>query len=181
MIDNINHPAHYTQINGLECIDVAEQFGYNRGNAIKYLWRAGVKSKETKVEDLKKARWYVNREIGGIKDQQKRIYVASPYTKGDKIENVRASLRAGDEILRMGHIPFLPLLSHFWEAESPKPYETWLEIDLVWLRACDAVVRLPGESSGADGEVAEAKRYEIPVYYGLDELREEIEAERFKV
>lgn len=61
--DLINHPSHYTQHpSGVECITVTEHFNFNVGNAIKYLWRAGLKSKDP-IEDLKKAAWYVNREI----------------------------------------------------------------------------------------------------------------------
>lgn len=67
MSDNVNHPKHYTQINGVECIDVVENMNYNRGNAIKYIWRAGTKSKETEVEDLQKAVWYIEREIGRLR------------------------------------------------------------------------------------------------------------------
>lgn len=59
--DMINHPPHYTQLAGVECIDVTEQFNFCRGNAIKYLWRAGAKGDE--IADLRKARWYVDREI----------------------------------------------------------------------------------------------------------------------
>jgi hypothetical protein len=46
----------------VECVDVAEHYGFNVGNAIKYLWRAGLKSTDP-IEDLRKAAWYVNREI----------------------------------------------------------------------------------------------------------------------
>lgn len=61
--DPVNHPKHYTSHpSGVECVDVAEHYGFNVGNAIKYLWRAGLKS-ESPVEDLRKAAWYVNREI----------------------------------------------------------------------------------------------------------------------
>lgn len=64
--DPINHPAHHTSHpSGVECITVTEHFGFNIGNAIKYLWRAGLKNKNA-VEDLKKARWYVEREIQRI-------------------------------------------------------------------------------------------------------------------
>jgi len=60
--DPVNHPAHYTSHpSGVECITVAEHYGFNIGNAIKYLWRAGLKGGA--IEDLKKAAWYVNREI----------------------------------------------------------------------------------------------------------------------
>ena len=65
--DPINHPAHYTQKSGVECIQVTEQFNFNRGNAIKYVWRAGEKDPAKEVEDLEKAIWYINREITRIK------------------------------------------------------------------------------------------------------------------
>lgn len=59
----INHPPHYTQHpSGVECITVVEHMGFNVGNAIKYLWRAGLKTEDA-IEDLKKARWYVSREL----------------------------------------------------------------------------------------------------------------------
>lgn len=68
--DNINHPSHYTSHpSGIECIDIAEHHDFCIGNAIKYLWRAGLKSedgiskKEKQIEDLKKAIWYIKREI----------------------------------------------------------------------------------------------------------------------
>lgn len=60
--DPVNHPTHYTaHPSGVECIVVTEHFNFNVGNAIKYLWRAGLKGNA--IEDLKKARWYVDREI----------------------------------------------------------------------------------------------------------------------
>lgn len=68
--DNINHPSYYTSHpSGIECIDIAEHHDFCIGNAIKYLWRAGLKSedgiskKEKQIEDLKKAIWYIKREI----------------------------------------------------------------------------------------------------------------------
>lgn len=60
--EKVNHPAHYTQHpSGVECIDIAEHYGFNIGNCIKYIWRAGLKGDA--IEDLKKARWYLDREI----------------------------------------------------------------------------------------------------------------------
>ncbi len=60
--DNVNQPAHYKQHpSGLEAIQVTEHFNFNRGNAIKYIWRAEYKGSE--LEDLKKARFYIDREI----------------------------------------------------------------------------------------------------------------------
>jgi hypothetical protein len=62
--DPVNHPTHYLHPSGVECIDVVEHHSFLRGNAIKYLWRAGQKGNE--LEDLKKARWYVDREISNL-------------------------------------------------------------------------------------------------------------------
>ena len=62
MGDAIN-PSHYKgHPSGVECITIAEHFGFNLGNAIKYIWRAGLKS-AAPIEDLRKAVWYLNREI----------------------------------------------------------------------------------------------------------------------
>ena len=61
-MEQVNHPKHYnSHPAGIECIDVIEHFGFNIGNAMKYLWRAGLKGCRT--EDLEKAVWYINREI----------------------------------------------------------------------------------------------------------------------
>jgi hypothetical protein len=59
--DPVNHPQHYTSHpSGVECIQVTEHMNFNIGNAVKYLWRADHKNG---LEDLKKAAWYINREI----------------------------------------------------------------------------------------------------------------------
>lgn len=60
--DLINQPKHYTSHpSGVECIQITEHMSFNLGNAIKYLWRADEKG--APIEDLKKAAWYINREI----------------------------------------------------------------------------------------------------------------------
>jgi len=59
--DAVNHPTHYTKHpSGVECIQITEHMNFNVGNAVKYLWRADLKNG---LEDLEKARWYVDREI----------------------------------------------------------------------------------------------------------------------
>ena len=65
MSDPIN-PAHYRAYRGLEVIDLTEQLNFCRGNAVKYIARAGLKDPTREVEDLQKARWYIDREIGRI-------------------------------------------------------------------------------------------------------------------
>lgn len=60
--DSVNHPKHYTNHpSGIECIQVTEHMNFCLGNAVKYIWRADLKADA--IEDLKKARWYIEREI----------------------------------------------------------------------------------------------------------------------
>lgn len=60
--DNINNPKHYTNHpSGIECIQITEHMSFCLGNAIKYIWRADLKNDA--IEDLQKARWYIDREI----------------------------------------------------------------------------------------------------------------------
>ncbi len=69
MSDPVNHPPHYTEHpSGIECIQVTEHLSFCVGNAIKYLWRADLKHDDA-IEDLKKAAWYINREIERRKKQ----------------------------------------------------------------------------------------------------------------
>jgi hypothetical protein len=61
-MDVVNQPKHYTEHpSGIECIQVTEHMGFNLGNAIKYIWRCDLKLDA--IEDLKKAKWYIDREI----------------------------------------------------------------------------------------------------------------------
>lgn len=58
----VQHPEHYKQHpSGVECITITEHFGFNLGNAIKYIWRAG--HKDDAIKDLRKAQWYISREL----------------------------------------------------------------------------------------------------------------------
>jgi hypothetical protein len=72
--DNVNYPKHYTSHpSGIECIQVTEHYDFCVGNAIKYLWRAGLKKGDAKItvekeiEDLEKAKWYIDRKIQSLK------------------------------------------------------------------------------------------------------------------
>lgn len=64
MTDLVNHPLHYTSDpSGVECLEITRHRNFNVGNAIKYLWRAGLKDDSKTIEDLKKAVFYINDEI----------------------------------------------------------------------------------------------------------------------
>lgn len=64
--DPVNHPSHYKLAHGVEVIDLTELLTFNRGNAVKYLCRAGKKDPATELQDLNKALWYVQREISRV-------------------------------------------------------------------------------------------------------------------
>lgn len=67
--DTVNSPAHYTAYPGIEVIQLTEHMNFCRGNAVKYVARAGLKDKSKEVEDLEKAVWYLNREIQRLKEE----------------------------------------------------------------------------------------------------------------
>ena len=99
------------------------------------------------------------------------VYIAGPYTKGDAAVNVRNCVLAAEQVRAKGHLPIVPLLSHFWHCMSPHEYRYWMDMDLEWVELyADCVLRLPGESKGADMETALATELGKPVYYSVDEL-----------
>jgi hypothetical protein len=102
-----------------------------------------------------------------------KVYIASPYTKGDVAVNVKRQIDTFDELMTLGYAPYAPLYSHFQHMVHPRPYQDWIAIDLEWVPACDVVLRLDGESSGADGEVAFARERGIPVMFSLADLVEQ--------
>lgn len=62
--DPVNHPNHYTSHpSGVECIEISKHYCFCLGNVIKYVWRAGLKDSSSNLEDLKKARWYLDEKI----------------------------------------------------------------------------------------------------------------------
>lgn len=77
-MEKVNHPTWYnSHPSGVECIDIARHYCFAIGNAFKYLWRAGLKCEEgltsinKEIEDLEKAKWYINDRIEELKTIQK--------------------------------------------------------------------------------------------------------------
>ena len=101
-----------------------------------------------------------------------KVYIASPYRIGDKLDNVRRQIDAAEELLKLGFAPHVPLLNHFWNEIYPHDDETWLNLDLEILPMFDCVLRLEGESYGADKEVQRANKLGIPVFYSIKELND---------
>ena len=102
----------------------------------------------------------------------KRIYVAGPYSGGDVALNVRKAMEAGTQIINAGHSPFVPHLYHFLHLHEPQEYGTWMRVDAAWVEACDALLRLPGHSPGADAEMELAARQGICCFWSLEDLLE---------
>ncbi len=104
----------------------------------------------------------------------KRVYIAGPMTtSGEPGPNLNAAACAAAELLKAGHFPFVPHVTWLLHAIRPDvDVKLWLAWDLEWLTSCDAVVRLPGKSHGADLEVALAHKLDLPVYSSVKELLE---------
>lgn len=80
MENRVNHPDYYnSHPSGIECIDIIRYYCFDIGNAMKYLWRAGLKKemgldeKQKEIEDLNKAIWYIKDRIKQLEDDKERI------------------------------------------------------------------------------------------------------------
>jgi hypothetical protein len=94
-------------------------------------------------------------------------YVAGPYTVGDTIRNVANAVSAGNSLLAHNIIPFIPHFSFIWHLLHEHSYDQWLEYDFAWLDKCDALLRLPGESPGAEKEIQKAISKGLYVGYSI--------------
>lgn len=99
------------------------------------------------------------------------VYVAGPYSTGDPVLNTRRAAEAGLRIHEATGagvlIPHVTLLTH---AMFPRDLDYWYRFDLAQVDHCTHMVRLPGPSTGADGEVAYAEKLGIPVFCDVDQL-----------
>jgi hypothetical protein len=109
----------------------------------------------------------------------KRVYISGPLTTSGSVgANVRAAVDAGTAVQDAGHAAYIPHLNYFgWEVIHPRPYEYWIAGDLAWVAVCDALIRLPGRSKGANREVQEALKHNIPVYYSVAEFLRAVKVE----
>ena len=99
-----------------------------------------------------------------------KVYIASPYRLGDKQFNVDRQIAMFDKLMKLGFVPFAPLLNHYVDIQFQHTEEEWLEYDFEWMACCDCVLRLDGQSSGADEEVERHNQYGKPVFYSLEDL-----------
>lgn len=93
-----------------------------------------------------------------------RVYLASPMSQGDPLENIHSALRLGRQMIRDGLAPYLPQLDAYMMWWDPADLEMLLDWDFAWIAASEAIFRMPGASAGADREVALAKAAGLPVF-----------------
>jgi hypothetical protein len=107
---------------------------------------------------------------------RKRAYVAGPISLGDLQDNVDRARQAGIQLMKLGFAPLVPHLSVFMGGNTMEvlpcgtEHSDWIGIDLPWVEVADAVLRLAGESRGADMEEAHAREKGIPVFYSIPDL-----------
>ena len=99
-----------------------------------------------------------------------KIYIASAYSIGDVANNVKRQIDCADWLMNFGFAPFVPLLTHFQHLVHPRPYQDWLDLDFEWIKSCDCLLRLAGESKGADLEVEFALKNNMPVFYSVEDI-----------
>lgn len=101
-----------------------------------------------------------------------RIYVSGPLSRGSRERNVRIAVAVGLDLIKAGFAPLVPHLTHFMDATDAMGHQIWLDVDLPWVDVCDGLLRIPGESVGADMEVARAQKLGLPIYTCVREVTE---------
>lgn len=119
---------------------------------------------------------------------RKRVYIAGPISRGDLCHNVNQATAAFVALAKAGFAPFAPQWSVYskpahkrfesWGEEvlceatiqgnDEMQHADWMGVDIPWVAVSDAVLRLPGESTGADMETAYAEAHGIPVLHSIE-------------
>lgn len=109
------------------------------------------------------------------KKQKERLYVylAGPLTKPEPFANVGMAIHAAERIRAVTAVLsqwdvkiYVPHLMTLWQLVHPADYAIWMDECLGWVEQCNALVRIPGESSGSDREVLHARSCGIPAFAG---------------
>lgn len=99
-----------------------------------------------------------------------KIYIAGPISKGDRDLNFSQAAEAQERLMALGFAPLNPMLSMKHPNAFDIPWKLWMACDYPWVLCADAILRLPGESQGADVEVALASQHGIPVFTSIETL-----------
>ena len=115
-----------------------------------------------------------------MKEKEIKVYIASPYSHGWMPTNIKRQFDVAKILMDDGYWPYTPLLTHFMELYTHREEAEWLGLDFVYLKTCDAVLRLkPADengveipSNGADQECSLARKHHIPVFYSIEDLND---------
>ena len=103
-----------------------------------------------------------------------KVYISGPITKGNRNWNYYQACEVERKLMLAGFAPLNPMrsmaLPFAWQDDMP--HDLWIEVDLPWVECSNAVLRLPGESKGADIECNHARDFGVPVFYELKDLEE---------
>lgn len=99
-----------------------------------------------------------------------RAYISGPITAGDRNHNFAQAAEAHTKLLLAGIAPLNPMLSMALPGAFDIPHHIWIAADLPWVEVAEAVLRLPGESKGADIECQFAEELGIPVFTDIEAL-----------
>ena len=113
-----------------------------------------------------------------------RVYIAGPISNGGtadaetRLANVRKAIDVFLRLTELGYAPLAPQLTEWIEILIGRriAHATWMAIDLPWVEACELLFRMEGPSTGADLEVAHARRHGVPVVFSFEELSELMDA-----
>jgi nucleoside 2-deoxyribosyltransferase len=108
------------------------------------------------------------------------VYVAGPISS-DPLIGTRNAILAAAQLRSVGLGFIVPHLSCLFQMVSPQPYESWMGLDLALIERCDALLRLPGDSFGADREVQHARQQGIPVYLDVGQCINEMAPRAFEM
>lgn len=122
----------------------------------------------------------------------KRLFISGPIRKGNLAANIQKACDVGYAFAKLGYCPFVPHLSCYFDgpdrslehrrdgtfygnssavtpkAENRLNHAEWIRIDLAWVEVADVVIRILGDSEGADKEVLHAEQHGLPVFFVSD-------------
>lgn len=101
-----------------------------------------------------------------------RVYISGPITKGNRTENFAKAAHVQAALIGAGYATLNPMLTMMHPEAWTIPHNAWMENDLPWVEAANAVLRLPGESVGAELECEHARKHGIPIFDNIDDLDE---------
>jgi hypothetical protein len=102
---------------------------------------------------------------------RKRVYISGPLTSsGNVLENLERAMSMARLLIDAGFAPFTPHLTFHIDPGEAYSHDVWMQIELPWVSAADAVLRLPGESTGADIECARARELGILIFNSIADL-----------